>query len=80
MRIPKPKEIYQHFKKGNYYEVIIVAEEVDTALSYVVYKQIPKNDEQVVDEKIWTRVLKNFTEDVELDGVKVPRFKVVKKV
>jgi hypothetical protein len=79
MRIPKPKEIYQHFKKGNIYEVIIVAEDADTADCYVVYKQIPKNDDQDVDGRIWTRMVKSFMDEVEVDGKKIQRFKLVKK-
>ncbi len=77
MKTPKDGEVYEHFKKGNWYQVITVAEEVDTLDLYVVYKQIPKNDEQVVNSKIWLRLAKEFMEDVEIDGKKIQRFKKV---
>lgn len=79
MRNVRTGQIYEHFKKGNLYEILNVAEEVDSADKYVIYKQIPKNDEQEVDGKIWARLFSSFIEDVEVDSKKLQRFKLIKE-
>jgi len=67
-----PLGIYEHFK-GNRYEVIAVAKHSETLEPMVVYKHI--------DDKggLWVRPLTMFTELVEIDGKKIPRFKYVGK-
>ena len=64
--------IYQHFK-GHKYRVIGVARHSETLEEFVTYKHI---DGKRKDEShYWVRPIRMFLEDVEVDGVKVPRFK-----
>jgi len=61
------KGIYRHYK-GNEYEVITVAIHSETEEKMVVYRAL------YGDYGVWVRPLKMFTEEVEQDGVSVPRF------
>lgn len=58
---------YRHFK-GNYYEVIGVARDSETMRELVVYRAL------YGERGLWVRPLAMFTEDVERDGRRVPRF------
>jgi len=58
---------YRHYK-GNYYEVIGVARHSETEEELVVY--IP----QYGSGGLWVRPLDMFTESVEIEGERVPRF------
>jgi hypothetical protein len=58
---------YRHYK-GKDYTVIGVARHSETEEELVVYR--PEYDER----GLWVRPLKMFTELVEVDGKKVPRF------
>ncbi|GEM_PF-724434 len=60
--------IYEHYK-GKKYEVLFVARDSQTKEYLVVYQEISGEN------KIWTRPLKMFLEDVEVDDGKVPRFR-----
>jgi hypothetical protein len=62
--------IYEHFK-GKRYEVIDVAKHSETMEELVVYRAL------YGEHGLWVRPLKMFTEEVELDGKKVPRFRPV---
>jgi hypothetical protein len=64
-----PLGIYKHYKGGRY-EVIGVAKHSETLEKLVVYKHLD-------DGGLWVRPLAMFSELVEVDGKKVPRFKHV---
>ncbi|MEF2784084.1 MAG: DUF1653 domain-containing protein [Clostridium sp.] len=58
---------YRHFK-GKDYSVLYVATHSETLEKYVVYRQL------YGEGGVWVRPLSMFTEEVEVDGKKVPRF------
>lgn len=62
---------YRHFK-GKEYEVIGVAKHSETLEEMVVYKAL------YGEGQMWTRPLKMFLEEVEVDGKRVPRFQYIK--
>lgn len=64
--------IYEHFKGGRY-EVIGVARHSETLEEMVVYKHLDD------DGGLWARPLLMFTEEVERDSIKMPRFKLINK-
>ena len=59
---------YRHYK-GNEYEVVAIAKESDTFVDVVVYQGL------YGDHPVWVRPLKEFEEQVEVNGERVPRFK-----
>ncbi len=61
---------YQHYK-GNRYEVIALAKLEATLEEVVVYRGI------YGDNQVWVRPLASFTEHVEVNGEKIPRFRQV---
>jgi hypothetical protein len=61
---------YKHYK-GKFYEVIGVAKHSETLEEFVVYYDDKRN--------LWIRPLEMFTENVEVDGKKMPRFEFVGK-
>jgi cyclomaltodextrinase / maltogenic alpha-amylase / neopullulanase len=65
-----PLGVYEHFK-GKRYEVIGVAKHSESLEEFVVYKALYGEGE------LWIRPLAMFTELVEKDGKKVPRFKYI---
>lgn len=67
---------YQHSKSGKFYNVIGVAKHSETLEVLVVYECLYDNP----DGKLWVRPLKMFTEKVELNGKKVPRFKFIENI
>ena len=68
MTIPRGR--YRHYK-GKFYEVIDVARHSETEEEFVVYRTL------YGDFSLWIRPLAMFTEQVEIDGVKQPRFAFV---
>jgi cyclomaltodextrinase len=60
---------YKHYK-GKLYEVTGTARHSETLEELVVYKALYQPE----GENLWVRPLKMFTEDVETDGKKTPRF------
>ncbi len=65
-----PTGTYKHYK-GNLYQVYGVARHSETGEQLVVY--VPLYGEG----GYWVRPLDMFTEEVELDGQRVPRFEKV---
>ena len=60
---------YEHYKGGQY-EVLGIAKHSETLEESVFYKKLS-------DDSFWVRPLKMFTEEVEFDGKKIPRFKYI---
>ena len=66
--VPKVGQIYEHYKgKEAYYEIIEIAQEVDTNRFLVIYKK-------TWDDCIWARELEEFTGNVVKNGKEVKRF------
>ena len=61
---------YRHFK-GNEYEVLGVARDSESEQEYVVYRAL------YGERGLWIRPLSMFTEEVERDGRRQPRFTLV---
>ncbi|MBU0727940.1 DUF1653 domain-containing protein [Patescibacteria group bacterium] len=62
--------VYKHYK-GGIYKVISIAKHSETKEDMVVYKSLDK------EHQLWVRSLKMFTEMVEVEGGKVPRFQKI---
>jgi hypothetical protein len=62
--------IYEHYK-GNRYEVIDVASHSETLGKLVVYRAL------YGEWGLWVRPLDMFSEDVEVDGKQVARFRFI---
>ncbi len=67
--------IYKHSKKGNLYKVHFVAKHSETLEDLVIYEALYENGMS----KFWARPIAMFTDEVMIDGKKVPRFLFVKK-
>ena len=65
MRLQKGR--YKHYK-GNMYEVYMTAQHSETEEWMVVYKAL------YGDQGMWVRPYEMFVEEVEVEGVMVPRF------
>lgn len=63
---------YEHYK-GDIVEVIGKALHSETLEEFVTYKHI--TGKRTSEPYYWVRPFKMFTEDVSMDGAKVPRFK-----
>lgn len=66
---------YQNYK-GNFYEVIGVAQHTETREEFVVYKSLYESPEFPLGT-LWIRPKEMFLAEVETNGQKVPRFKFV---
>ena len=64
---PIPLGKYRHFK-GNEYEVIVIAKNSETLEETVVYRALYGEGD------FWVRPLSMWTETVERDGKRFPRF------
>ncbi|MFH1583214.1 MAG: DUF1653 domain-containing protein [Candidatus Falkowbacteria bacterium] len=62
---------YQHYKGGKY-EVVGIASHSETGEELAIYRAL------YGDRKIWARPLAMFLNEVEIEGKKVPRFKLIK--
>lgn len=65
---------YQHYK-GNHYELIGIAKHSETLEELVVYKALYENELG----NLWVRPKAMFLEEVEVDGKKMPRFRLIKE-
>ena len=63
-----PPGRYRHARTGNEYEVIEVARHSETLEELVVYRALYGQ------RGLWVRPLAMFTEEVEVDGRRLPRF------
>lgn len=76
MDIPKrysvrPGKEYRHFK-GKHYVVLYVGKDANTTEDVVVYRS------QHGDFQVWVRPLKEFTEFIDRNGYRGPRFMEIK--
>ena len=67
---PIPLGKYRHFK-GNEYEVIVIAKNSETLEETVVYRALYGESD------FWVRPLSMWTETVERDGNRFPRFEYI---
>ena len=67
---PIPLGKYRHFK-GNEYEAIAIAKNSETLEDTVVYRALYGEGD------LWVRPLAMWTETVEKDGKRVPRFEYI---
>ncbi len=63
MRLPKPGDIYRHFK-GNKYEIVTLAEDTETGETLVIYKAL------YGEGKVFARELQMFLEKI--DTIRYP--------
>ncbi len=70
MQNPLQKGLYRHFK-GNIYEVIDTARHSETKQDMVIYRALYE------DFGLWVRPIDLFTEEVVLNGNKIPRFQLI---
>lgn len=63
---------YKHYK-GKEYRVIGIAKHSETQENLVVYEALYNNEIS----KLWVLPLVMFTETVEIDGKKIPRFEYI---
>lgn len=61
---------YKYFK-GKEYELIALAKHSETLEDLVVYRAL------YGDNAVWVRPLSMFTEEIELEGKKISRFKYI---
>ncbi len=66
---------YQHYK-GKLYRVIGTGRHSETLEELVIYEAL-YNSEKFGKNALWVRPSKMFTEEIEIDGKKVPRFKKI---
>lgn len=69
---------YQHFRNKKFYEVIGTAVHTETREELVVYKSLYDAPDFPYGS-LWVRPKSMFMEMVDADGVKVPRFALVKE-
>lgn len=66
---------YEHYK-GNRYRVVGIAKHSETLEDLVVYESLYENKVS----KLWVRPLSMFLEEIEVNGIKIPRFKYIAEV
>lgn len=63
---------YQHYKGMNY-QVTGLARHSETLEWMVIYECLYENEAA----KVWVRPLSMFTEEIEVDGIRRPRFRYI---
>ncbi len=69
--------IYEHYKGGQYKVLFIALNQSNDANDeerVVVYEALYENSLS----QFWVRLEKDFLEEIEVEGVKIPRFKFIK--
>lgn len=66
---------YKHFK-GHIYEVVGTVRDSETMRELVLYMSLYKSDD-FGDETLWVRPIDDFYGLVDVDGVKIERFKYI---
>jgi hypothetical protein len=69
---------YRHYRHNDLYEVLGEVIASETLEEMVLYKQLHDNNPKYPKGTMYVRPKKMFLEDVEVDGQKVSRFKLVK--
>lgn len=67
---PADGDVFKHYKGGRY-KIVATGFLEDSEVPCVVYQSLEK-------DIVWVRTAKNFLEDVEHNGKKVPRFRLVR--
>ncbi|MEK7120505.1 MAG: DUF1653 domain-containing protein [Patescibacteria group bacterium] len=62
--------IYKHSKTGNMYRLHFVAKNSENLEDFVIYEALYDNEKS----KFWARPVSMWSEEVEVDGIKKPRF------
>jgi len=70
------KGIYKHSKSGRMYKVLGVARHSETLEELMVY-EAQYESEEFGKNSLWVRPIEMFTEVVEINGEKLPRFQHV---
>ena len=70
-QLPKPYEIYRHFK-GGLYELTGIARHSESLEEMIVYKHAES-------EELWVRPASMWNEDVVFEGKKVKRFELIEE-
>ena len=68
--------IWKHSKSGREYKVIGIAKHSETLEDMVVYEALYDNELA----KLWVRPASMWEEEVEIEGVKQPRFVYVREL
>lgn len=66
---------YEHYK-GKQYEVVGVAGHSETLEELVAYRAL-YDSKEFGKNALWVRPLKMFLEEVEIEGKKIPRFRLI---
>ncbi len=69
--------IYQHFRTKQYYKVIGTAWHSETVEPMVIYQALYDAGEKFGKDALWVRPQVMFMEEVEANGVMVPRFRLI---
>ena len=71
-----PGSLYEHYK-GKRYKIVGTARHSETLEEYVVYQALYETP-QFGKDQLWIRPKAMFLEEVEVDGKRIPRFKLTK--